>query len=118
MKIHKAAQVRSCLDAICHYEPFPFGNMEAEGRIIHPDAIFVRGEINDLLFSFSVTQAYENRADQATYFYYGFPLGPYTHFLGAQIETEGRKLKGLVFEKAKADFDYDVCYPSSLKRLE
>ena len=64
-------------------EPYPFGSMESStGKNISLKSVSVNGDVDGLLFSFGISQAYKNETDKPLEIIYTFPLGWNTTLLG------------------------------------
>lgn len=95
-------------DQHAYDEPVPFGTMEATGpQKIALKAVAFSGDIEGLLFSYSIRQEYQNETKDNLEIIYTFPVGWNTALLGMKANIGGKELKGEVVEKSEAEESYE-----------
>ncbi len=88
--------------------PYPFGTMKScSGENIALKSVAITGDVDGLLFSSAIRQEYKNETDKTLEIIYTFPIGWGTALLGMNAEIGGKKLKGEIVEKQKAEAKYE-----------
>lgn len=87
-------------------EAFPFGSLRSS-QAIALKAVKVAGSVAGLLFSFAITQEYQNDTEQNLEVIYTFPLGYNTTLLGLKARISDRELIGEVVKKQQAEEKYE-----------
>lgn len=94
-------------------ERFPMGEMTtSSGEKISLKGININGDIEGLIFSFSLEQEYKNESDSPIEIIYTFPLGWRTALFGMEAEIGDTHLTAIVKAKEEAEKDYEEAIES------